>query len=120
MEKQVSPLFNNAGIPVLGEIPEDRALLTITIGEVAAAIQGEILNNAEKSPELVENIMLGAMSVDSGLEYFGRKGNKAVIVKNDRPDLQLAALETDPALYGWLTTRSWALVAEHRSREKKK
>ena len=33
---------------------------------------------------------------------------------------QLAALETDPALYGWLTTRSWALVAEHRSREKKK
>jgi len=38
--------------------------------------------------------MLGAMSVDSGLEYFGRKGNKAVIVKNDRPDMQLAALET--------------------------
>ena len=33
---------------------------------------------------------------------------------------QLATLETDPALYGWLTTRSWALVAEHRSREKKK
>ena len=33
---------------------------------------------------------------------------------------QLAALETDPALYGWLTARSWALVAEHRSREKKK
>ena len=94
VEKQISPLFSDAGMPVLGEIPEDRALLTITIGEVAAAIQGEILNNGEKSPELVENIMLGAMSVDSGLEYFGRKGNKAVIVKNDRPDLQLAALET--------------------------
>jgi len=38
--------------------------------------------------------MLGAMIVDSGLEYFGRKTNKAAIVRQDRPDMQLAALET--------------------------
>jgi len=94
VERQVSPRFNEAGIPVLGEIPEDRALLAITIGELAGAIQGEILNNADRSNELVENIMLGAMYVDSGLEYFGRKANKAVILRHDRPDMQLAALET--------------------------
>ena len=33
---------------------------------------------------------------------------------------QLALLDTDPALYSWLTTRSWELIGEHRSREKKK
>jgi len=94
VEKQVSAKFSIADIPVLGEIPEDRALLTITIGELAGAIGGTILNNAEKSKDLIENVMLGAMYVDSGLEYFGRKVGKAVIVKYDRPDMQLAALET--------------------------
>ena len=38
--------------------------------------------------------MLGAMTLDSGLDYFGRKDNKAVVVKGERPDMQLAALET--------------------------
>jgi BioD-like phosphotransacetylase family protein len=34
------------------------------------------------------------MSVDSALTYFRRKPNKAVITGGDRPDIQLAALET--------------------------
>ena len=38
--------------------------------------------------------MLGAMYVDSGPEYFGRKTNKAVVLRSERPDMQLAALET--------------------------
>ena len=44
--------------------------------------------------ELVEHLMVGAMSVDSALSYFRRKPNKAVITGGDRPDIQLAALET--------------------------
>jgi BioD-like phosphotransacetylase family protein len=43
---------------------------------------------------LVENFMLGAMIVDPGPDYFGRKANKAVAVRGERPDMQLAALET--------------------------
>jgi BioD-like phosphotransacetylase family protein len=39
-------------------------------------------------------MMVGAMSVDSALTYFRRKPNKAVITGGDRPDIQLAALET--------------------------
>jgi BioD-like phosphotransacetylase family protein len=38
--------------------------------------------------------MLGALVVDSGLDYFSRKSNKAAIIRQDRPDMQLAALET--------------------------
>ena len=38
--------------------------------------------------------MLGAMVVDSALDYFGRKSHKAAVIRQDRPDLQLAALGT--------------------------
>ena len=98
---RVKPLFSQlsvqsakAGINILGVLPEDRALLSLTAGELAESIQGEMLNSAEKSSELVENFMLGAMTVDSGLDYFGRKASKAVVVRGERPDMQLAALET--------------------------
>jgi BioD-like phosphotransacetylase family protein len=83
-----------AGVKILGIMPEDRALLSLTVSELAERIHGEILRGAGKAAELVENIMLGAMYVDSGLDYFGRQANKAVVLKSDRPDMQLAALET--------------------------
>ena len=83
-----------AGVKLLGELPEDRALAALTVGELAECVRGKILNNAEKAAELVENLMLGAMVVDSGAGYFGRKRNKAAIIRGDRPDMQLAALDT--------------------------
>ena len=92
--EQVYNQFGGVGIDVLGVLPEDRVLFGLTIGELAEHIQGEILNCAEKSAELVENFMLGAMTVDPGPDYFGRKANKAVVVRGERPDMQLAALET--------------------------
>jgi BioD-like phosphotransacetylase family protein len=79
---------------VLGIIPEDRMLLSLTVAELAELSGGRIVNETGKSAELVENYMLGALSVDSGLDYFGRKTNKAVVVKGERPDMQLAALQT--------------------------
>ncbi len=91
---RLSAQFGGGGVDILGVLPEDRVLLGLTVGELAEHIQGEILNSAEKASELVEDFMLGAMTVDSGLDYFGRKDNKAVVVRGDRSDMQLAALET--------------------------
>jgi hypothetical protein len=91
---RLSAQSGKAGVNILGVLPEDRVLISLTVGELAEHIQGEILNCAEKSSELVENFLLGAMTVDSGLDYFGRKANKAVVVRGERPDMQLAALET--------------------------
>lgn len=82
------------GINIMAVLPEDRALFTLTIGEVAAHVKGEFLNNAEKSDELVENLMLGAMTVDTGPLYYGLKANKAVLLRSERSDMQLAALQT--------------------------
>jgi BioD-like phosphotransacetylase family protein len=93
-KEEAEKRFAAAEIRLLGVIPEERALLAVTIGELAAAIQGTFLNGEEKSGELVERFMLGAMTVGSGLDYFGRLSNKAAIVHQDRLDMQLAALET--------------------------
>jgi BioD-like phosphotransacetylase family protein len=79
---------------VTGVIPEDRTLLSLSVAELAGLIAGKIVNEAGSSAGLVENYMLGALGVDSGLDYFGRKVNKAVVVKGERPDMQLAALQT--------------------------
>ena len=91
---RLSAQLDRGGVDVLGVLPEDRVLLSLTVGELAEHLRGEILNSADKSSALVESFMLGAMSVDSGLDYFGRKDSKAVVVRGERPDMQLAALET--------------------------
>jgi BioD-like phosphotransacetylase family protein len=82
------------GVKVLGVIPEDRVLLSLTVAELAEGIKGEILGAKDKSRELVSNFMLGITGLDRNPDYFGRKEAKAAILRSERPDLQLAALAT--------------------------
>lgn len=88
------PELEKKGGKVLGILPQERALFTTTIGELAQHLQGQILNNPEASDELVENVMVGALSLDPAPYYMGKKTNKAVITRGDRPDLILGALQT--------------------------
>jgi len=91
---EITSRFGKAELRILGVVPEDRILAALSVGELAEHIGGKVVGKAEKSIDLVENVMAGAMCVDSGLDYFGRKANKAVVVRDDRPDMQMAALET--------------------------
>ena len=91
---EVTASFGQAGINILGILPEDRTLLALSVGELAEYIQGEILNNNERAAELVENVMLGALVVDHGPDYYDRKVNKAAVLRTERQDMQMAALET--------------------------
>jgi BioD-like phosphotransacetylase family protein len=70
IQSQTAADLSPAGISFLGAIPEDRVLLGITVAELAELLQGKILSNAEKSSEVIESIMLGAMTFDSGLDYL--------------------------------------------------
>jgi BioD-like phosphotransacetylase family protein len=94
VQEMAKPALEERGIPILAVLPQERLLLSISVGELADFLSGEILCGPEKADELVEHLMVGAMSVDSALTYFRRKPNKAVITGGDRPDIQLAALET--------------------------
>ncbi len=115
---ELSARFAGAGITVLGLLPEDRALSSLTVGELAEHLQGEMLNAPEEPVELVENFMLGALVVDSGLEYFGRKTNKAVVTQGERPDLQLAALETPTRCLVLTGNTAPHQIVLHRAEEK--
>jgi len=82
------------GIKVLGALPEDRVLLSVSVGELAELLGGSILNSPKSSGNLVESVMVGAMSPDPAVSYLSLKQNKAVVTRGDRPDIQLAALAT--------------------------
>ncbi len=90
----VVPFLEKNGLPVLAVLPADRVLNSVTVSQLVDDLQGEVICRPDLGNELVENLMIGAMSVDASLSYFRRSLNKAVITGGDRPDIQLAALET--------------------------
>ncbi len=94
VRSRATTAFAGQSIGLLAVLPEDRWLLALSVGELAERIQGEILNNPEKSGELADNVMLGAMCVDAGPLYFGRRANKVAVLRSERADMQLAALQT--------------------------
>jgi uncharacterized protein len=94
--------LSEVGINMLGVLPEDRLISGMSISDLAESIQGKILNNAEKSEEIIENFMMGSSTFDRGPVYYNRKDNKAVVLWGERPgfrkaalsNLQLAAVQT--------------------------
>jgi len=94
VQEVVKPALEARAIPVLAVLPQERLLLSVSVGDLVEFLSGTVLCCPDKMDELVEHLMVGAMSVDSALSYFRRKPNKAVITGGDRPDIQLAALET--------------------------
>jgi BioD-like phosphotransacetylase family protein len=88
------PLLEGRGLPVFAILPEERLLSSISVQELVAQLEGEVLCCPDQTDELIEYLMVGAMTAGSALTYFRRMPNKAVITGGDRHDLQLAALET--------------------------
>ncbi len=94
VEQQIAPALDRRGLHIYATLPQERLLLSMTVNEIAQALDAEVIGSPARGEELVENLMVGAMSMDSALSYFRRKPNKAVITGGDRADIQLAALET--------------------------
>jgi len=89
------PIFKKCGVDLLGIIPEEIELMAPTVREICDKIKCEVLAGEDKLDNLVEEILVGAMSPESSLTYFRRSFKKAVVTGGDRADIQLAALETD-------------------------
>lgn len=90
----LTPFIARRGIKVYAVLPEDRLLTSAAVGELVERLGGKVIAGHNKMNELVENVMVGAMSAEHALNYFRRRPNKVVITGGDRADLQLAALET--------------------------
>ncbi len=79
---------------LLGVIPEARLLQAPSVSDLAGMVAAGLPADAVAGQELVESLQLGVLTADPVLPYFQSKQNKAVVVRSDRPDLQLVALAT--------------------------
>ena len=81
-------------VPVLGVIPENRTLLGVSIKQLADYLGGNLIDFGNDSGDLIESVMVGGNWMDAGEVHFGLRSDKAVVVRGDRPDIQMAALGT--------------------------
>ncbi|MGF1478442.1 MAG: phosphotransacetylase family protein [Cyanophyceae cyanobacterium] len=88
------PFLEEQGIEVLGVVPTDNLLRSVSVRELANQLEANVLCRSDRLDLMVENLCIGAMNVNSALEYFRQGRNMAVVTGGDRTDLQLAALET--------------------------
>jgi BioD-like phosphotransacetylase family protein len=90
----IKPYLENNQIPVLGMLPRDSILNSVSVREIATRLDAQVLCGSEHLDWMVESLSIGAMNVNSALGYFRQRENMAVITGGDRAELQMAALET--------------------------
>ncbi len=91
-------ILEERGLMVLGIIPEQLEMTAPTVQEICDVLGGEVLAGKETMQRIVEDILVGAMTLEGALRYFRRSANKAVITGGDRSDIALAALETSTSI----------------------
>ena len=97
VHSQIVSTLESQGIKTLAVIPEDRTLLAPTVAQIGSHLAGEFVVGDPDRDDLIERVLIGGNILDWGETYFGRHENKAVIVRGDRPDIQMAALNTSTA-----------------------
>ncbi|MFX4262373.1 phosphotransacetylase family protein [Pelotomaculum propionicicum] len=88
------PILEKMGCATLGIIPMRPEIASPTVSEYYEALGGELLVGEDKLDRLVEEVIVGAMTMESALKYMRRSANKAVVMGGDRADMALATLET--------------------------
>lgn len=92
--------YESAGLKLLASVPEDRVLAAPTLDDVIAALEAEashLSNGAGRA--IIDNPVVASIASDPGEGYFTREDPSAVIVRSDKPDLQLSAINAGaPAL----------------------
>jgi BioD-like phosphotransacetylase family protein len=92
--------YEKVGLKLLAMIPEDRVLAAPTLADVSGALEAEasnVTNGAGRS--VIYNPVVASIASDPGQGYFTREDPSAVIVRSDKPDLQLSAINAGaPAL----------------------
>ncbi|MBS96926.1 MAG: hypothetical protein FI695_02935 [SAR202 cluster bacterium] len=98
LESNIEKISEDSSIPILGIIPQTRTMRGITSSNILNITEGTL--TAEHPIEyyeskIIERIMIGGMVLGSGKDYFNRFNNKAVLVRGNRPDIQMAAINNN-------------------------
>ena len=94
VKTEIRPYLEQRSIPVLGMLPKNDLLRSVSVEELVNQLQAEVLCRGDRLNLMVESLAIGAMNVNSALRYFGQRRNMAVVTGGDRVEIQLAALES--------------------------
>ena len=84
--------LRSAGKTVIGAVPEDRIMISVTVQQIADQLGGRWIQDPVNTDACIDRLLLGGNIMDSGETYYGRYANQAVIVRAERPDIQMASL----------------------------
>ncbi|KGG16481.1 MULTISPECIES: phosphotransacetylase family protein [unclassified Prochlorococcus] len=93
LEHNVVPALRKLGVDVFGVMPRSPLLRSVTVEELVRRLDARVICCSERLELMVETLSIGAMSVNSAMEFFRKRRNMAVVTGADRTDIQLAALE---------------------------
>jgi len=105
-EFERSAAHRYADLNLLGHFLEDRLLLAPDFNHIVGSLKGEYVINQDKADCLIDNYLIGGLVLDWGPDYFGLYPNSCVVARGDRPDLQIAAMQTDAVKALLLTNAS--------------
>jgi len=101
-----------AGLKVLAVLPEDRLLAAPMLRDLAGSLSASVEHLNDGGLQPLDRPLIATISADPGQGYFAGYDAKAVIVRSDKPDLQLAALNAGAScliLTGGLPLLSYVL-----------
>ena len=93
-----APILEEFNHNLLGIIPKKPEIAAPTVREYYEALGGELLTGEIGMDGLVEDVLVGSMTIESALRYLRRSPNKAVITGGDRSDMAVTALETSTSV----------------------
>jgi BioD-like phosphotransacetylase family protein len=112
IDSYIKPFLERHEIEVLGVLPYNDILRSVSVAELVHQLNAEVVCRPDRLDLMVQSLKIGAMNVNSALEYLRKGHNMAVVTGGDRTDIQLAALETSTQcliLTGRLTPNSAVL-----------
>ncbi|MDF5713947.1 MAG: phosphotransacetylase family protein [Rhizonema sp. NSF051] len=94
IDTTLRPFLEQQGIPVLGMLPKNDLLRSISVRELVDQLNAQVLSGSDRLDLMVESLAIGAMNVNAAVKYFRKRHNMAVVTGGDRVEIQQAALET--------------------------
>ncbi len=80
------------GVSSLALLPEDKLLASPSLGEISETLEAEVLFADGHAEDTVEDLTIASIAADPGQEYFARFERPVAVVRSDKPDHQIAAL----------------------------
>ena len=96
---------SGSGGGVLSVIPENRHMISSTVDQYVKHLKGKYIYESDKKNELVLNVLIGGIVLDWSVLYYESQKDVLALIRGDRPDLQLGALQAGGNVKGIVLTK---------------